>query len=307
MSAIVFGSLNMDVVTRTPRFPQPGETIAGLSFSTVPGGKGANQAVAASRLGVPTYLVGRVGSDDFGRVLLARLRDAGVNVDGVKIDKDTHSGVATIAIDNRGENHIIVVPGANGCVDASDVDRLARLLPQAKVLLLQLEIPLDTVKAAINVARDVGVRVILDPAPAPSEFPPELYRQIDIISPNEVEASQLTGICVECPESAAQAADRLREWGVETAIVKLGDRGVYCATAGDGFFLPAFAVDAVDTVAAGDAFNGALAAALDRDLSWREAVTQAAAAGAIATTQPGAQTAMCDRSTLEAFLQRRRV
>ena len=307
MSAIVFGSLNMDVVTRTPRFPKPGETIAGLSFSTVPGGKGANQAVAASRLGVPTYLVGRVGSDDFGRVLLARLRDAGVNVDGVKVDCHTHSGVATIAIDNCGENNIIVVPGANGCVDASDVDRLKRLLPQAKVLLLQLEIPLETVKAAITVARDVGVRVILDPAPAPSEFPPELYRQIDIITPNEVEACQMTGIRVECPESAAQAAGRLREWGVGTAIVKLGDRGVYCATAGVRFFLPAFAVDAVDTVAAGDAFNGALADALERDLSWREAVIQAAAAGAIATTQAGAQTAMCDRSTLEAFLQERRV
>ncbi|MBE9042315.1 ribokinase [Oscillatoriales cyanobacterium LEGE 11467] len=323
MSAIVVGSINMDLVTRASRFPQPGETLIGRNFSTVTGGKGANQAVAAARLGIETHLVGRVGADEFGQVLLAGLRGAGVNIDAVEIDKQTHSGVAAIVTNDTGENNIIVVPGANHRVDTSEIDRLASLLPQARVLLLQLEIPLDCVTTALDVACNQGVRVILDPAPVPLNFPRELYRKIDIITPNEVEASQLTGICVECPDSAAKAADRLLQWGVGTAIVKLGHQGAYCATTdvreaspssesvaaprSNRFFVPAFSVAAVDTVAAGDAFNGALAAAIARDVSWREALTQAAAAGAIATTQPGAQTALCDRLTLESFLRERQV
>ncbi|MDY6938787.1 MAG: ribokinase [Cyanobacteriota bacterium] len=305
MRAIVFGSINMDLVTRVPRFPRSGETLMGSSFSTVPGGKGANQAVAAARLGIPTTMVGRVGGDEFGEVLLDGLRESGVDVGGVTIDDRTHSGVAAIAIDARGENNIIVVPGANDRVNSSDLQNLETRLPSAKVLLVQLEIPLETVRAAVRLARNAGVRVAFDPAPVPADFPRQLYREIDIITPNEVEASQLTGICVESPESAALAADRLRAWGVGTAIVKLGAQGVYCATADDSFFVPAFAVDAVDTVAAGDAFNGALAAAIVGDLSWHQAVTRAAAAGAIATTQPGARSALCDRPTLEAFLQER--
>ncbi len=293
----------MDLVTRTPRLPIAGETLQGYEFFTAPGGKGANQAVAAARLGISTQIVGRLGDDDFGRQLLAGLQAADVQTDGILVDESASSGVAVIAVDDAGENNIIIVAGANGCVNQQDVERLSDLLPGAAALLLQFEIPLPAVLAAAQAARQAGVLVILDPAPAKENIPPELYPLIDIITPNEIEASQLVGFPVEGQEAAAKASAELRQRGVGTVIVKLGAQGVFCAAGAETFFVPAFSVRAVDTVAAGDAFNGALAAALADGRSLRDAVVWGAAAGAISATKAGAQPSLPDRKTFDAFLK----
>lgn len=300
---IVFGSINMDLVARTPSLPVPGETLLGYSLATVPGGKGANQAVAVARLHTPTVMVGRVGEDDFGQTLLTSLQTAGVDTTDVWVDDSQHSGVAMIAVDDYSENSIIVIPGANGAIDASDVDRLTHHLPGAAALLLQFEIPFPAVLAAAEAAHKAGVRVILDPAPARSDFPADLYSFISIITPNAVEATQLVGFPVNDPATASQAAAVLHQRGVETVVIKLGAEGVLCATPDDAFFVPAFPVQAIDTVAAGDAFNGGLTAALAERLSIRQAITWGAATGALATTKEGAQSSLPERATVEAFLK----
>lgn len=303
MTIVVLGSINIDLVAKVHRFPHPGETVSGTEFFTSAGGKGANQAVAAARLGLSTHLVGRVGADAFGQQLLHGLREYQVECDRISIDDSTHSGVAVISVAARGENQIVVIPGANGRINASDVEGLQDLLPQASALLLQLEIPMPAVIAAARSALEAGVPVILDPAPAPEYLPPELYPLIDIITPNEVEASQLTGLPVNSPQTAAAAAEVLLERGAKRAIVTLGAQGVFCATGKENFAIPAFDLPVVDTVGAGDAFNGGLAAALEADLSLRQAVTWGAAAAALAVSAAGAQAAMPDRATFEAFLK----
>jgi ribokinase len=313
-SIIVFGSINIDLVSKTPRLPLPGETLTGRSFATVPGGKGANQAVAIARLGVPAYMVGRVGGDNFGRELLASLQAAGVQTEYVLVDESISSGIAAIAVDDNGENQIIITPGANGQVDETDVERLQSLMQKipsrppsqgdlgGSILLLQLEIPLNAVIAAAQAAKAVGVKIILDPAPA-QNLPEELYPLVDIITPNETEAGRLVGFAVEGQAAATEAAQILLQKGVGNAIVKLGAKGVVCATKAATFFTPAFPVTPVDTVAAGDAFNGGLAVALAERLPLKQAIVWGAAAGALAATRSGAQAAMPDRETFKRFLQ----
>ncbi|MEL7034191.1 MAG: ribokinase [Cyanobacteria bacterium J06592_8] len=303
MSVIVFGSINMDLVAKTPRLPSPGETLKGNQFFTAPGGKGANQAVAAARLGALTYLVGRVGEDGFGQELLAHLQETGVQTQGIKVDSRTSSGVAIIAVDQNSENTIIIVPGANGCVESSDVNRLKNLLSDATVLLLQLEVPLPAILSTAKIAQEVGVKVILDPAPAPTELPDELYALIDIITPNETETKQLTGFDLSLEENWIKAADFFRHRGVKTVILKLGARGVFCMDSSGSFQAEAFPVQAIDTVAAGDAFNGAMAAAFEEGLSLKEAIVWGTTAGALATTKLGAQPSLPDRETFDAFLK----
>jgi ribokinase len=303
MSIVVFGSLNMDLVTRTDRLPRPGETLMGRQFFTTPGGKGANQAVAAAKLGVPTILVGRVGQDDFGQELLTGLRSFQVQTDGIDRDASTHTGVAVINVADTGENQIIGIAGANGNLDASDVDRLKSYLPTAKILLLQLEIALPAVRRAVQTAHQAGIPIMLDPAPVPSASIADLYPLIDLLVPNEVEAGQLVGFPVRDAQTAAQAAQVLRSQGAKTVIVKLGAQGAYCLPEkGEPFFTAAFAVQAIDTVAAGDAFAGGLAVAWVEGRPLAEAILWGCAAGALATTQVGAQVAMSDRSTFEQFL-----
>jgi ribokinase len=303
---IVFGSINMDLVAKTPRLPVAGETLQGYEFFTAPGGKGANQTVAAARLGVPTQMVGRVGGDEFGRQLLVGLQAAGVQTDGVLVDEATSSGVAVITVDDAGENNIIIIAGANGRLNETDVERLSSRLPGAAALLMQFEIPMPVVQQAAQAAHSAGVPVILDPAPV-RDVPTELYPLVDIITPNQLEASGLVGFPVDGQETAAKASAELRQRGVGTVIVKLGAQGVFCATAEETFFVPAFSVQAVDTVAAGDAFNGALAVALTEGRPMREAVVWGAAAGAISATKAGAQPSLPNRETFEAFLQERGV
>jgi ribokinase len=306
MAVIVLGSINIDIVAKVNRLPIAGETVHGSDFFTTAGGKGANQAFAAARLGVKTHLVGRVGGDRFGQELLTSLRDASVLTEHVVVDDRAPSGAAVIIVDRYGENQIAIVAGANGNVGQSDVESMGNLLPQAKVLLMQLEIPLSTVELAAGIARDRHVPIVLDPAPARSDISAQLYAAIDIITPNETEASKLLGMTVRDPESAQRAAIAFREKGVGTAIVKLGSQGVVCATASETFFMPAFHVPAIDTVAAGDAFNGALAAAIANGLSIKQAVLWGVAAGALCATKSGAQAAMPSFEELKGFLDKHR-
>jgi len=300
---IVFGSINMDLVARVPRLPTPGETLLGQNFSTVPGGKGANQAVAIARLGIPTIMIGRVGGDQFGEELLNELKAAKIQTKDVLVDTSVSSGVALIAVDDRSENQIIVIAGVNGNVNEIDVARLIPHLSSATALLLQLEIPIATVKLAAQAAKKADVTVILDPAPA-AEIPADLYPLIDIITPNSVEAEQLVGFPIDSPSLTSEAASILQKRGVKTVIIKLGAKGGFCATPEEAFFFPAFEVEAIDTVAAGDAFNGGLAAALAEGYSIREAVTWGAATGALSTTRLGAQSSLPDREQVMKMVRR---
>jgi ribokinase len=302
MTVVVFGSINMDLVVRTPRLPALAETITGHEFFTAPGGKGANQAVAAARLGVPTQMVGRVGGDAFGQELRQNLASAGADVSAVFTDPAVSSGVAVIAVDDNAQNNIIIVPGANGRVGHDDLDRLEASLDGATVLLLQFEVPLDAVVAAARLAHQRGIIVVLDPAPA-QPLPAELYSLVDILTPNEVEAGQLAGTAIKNQTDAAGAAKNLLSLGVKTVIIKMGALGVlYAQAGGESTFVPAFKVEAVDTVAAGDAFNGGLAAALLEGKPLPEAVRWGAAAGALSATKMGAQPSMPTRAEFDAFL-----
>jgi len=297
-----FGSLNMDLVCQTPRLPRPGETLLGQQFTTVPGGKGANQAVAVARLGVPTTMIGRVGNDGFGHSLINSLNAAGVAAEAVVLDTQAPTGVALIVVDNGGQNQIVVVPGANGLVGDREVQSLRDRLRTGDGLLLQLEVPLVAVQQATQVAQDKGATVILDPAPAPDALPDDLMVQVDWLTPNQTEASQLVGFAVTDVASAWAAAQILRQRGPRCVIIKLGEQGAVVATPTHGFHQPALAVHAVDTVAAGDAFNGGLAAGLIDGLSPEPAVQWATTVAAYAVTQRGAQRSMPTRSQVDALL-----
>lgn len=302
---VVFGSLNMDLVVKTPQLPVVGETIAGESLAMIPGGKGANQAIAVSRLGIPCQIVGRVGKDSFGEHLLQSLQTNGVDTTGVLIDETAHTGVALITVDQNGENQIIVIPEANGNLDETDVERLRPHLEGAAFLLLQLEVPLAVVGAAAELAQGMGVKVILDPAPA-QELPFALYSKIDIITPNAQEAETLVGFPVTDADSAQKAATQLQSKGVKTVMITLGKQGVYCVNGEESFFVPAFDIEPIiDTVAAGDAFNGGLAVALSGGMNLQRSIICGSAAGALTVTQAGAQSALPDHKSLSAFLKER--
>jgi ribokinase len=303
MSIAVFGSINMDLVARTPRLPAPGETLTGHSFRTVPGGKGANQAVACARLGAHTHMIGRVGGDEFGRSLLASLNQDGINTARIAIDHSVSSGVAVIAVDDAAENTIIVIPGANGQVSQPDLGRLEAVIRECQLLLLQLELPLETVVMAADLARRSGVGVILDPAPA-KPLPSDIYELVNVLTPNTTEAEMLVGFPVEGSDSAASAARTLLARGAEHVTIKMGALGAYVAGPEGERLYPAIPVTAVDSVAAGDAFNGALAVALAEGRPFSEAVHWALAGGACAVTKEGAQPSMPDREALLDLLKR---
>jgi len=303
MSILVFGSLNMDLVVRSPRLPQPGETLTGSDFATIPGGKGANQAVAAARQGITTAMIGRVGADDFGHQLRHALTVDSVNVEAVKVDAETHTGVAAITVAQSGENQIVIVPGANGRVDATDVAGLTHSLAAAQLLLLQCEIPGAIVAQAAQLAHAAGVTVILDPAPVPDFDLTPVYPAIDILTPNQVEAAQLTGLPVNNVTAAEGAIAHLQQQGASTVLVKLGEQGVLCGMPQETFYVPAYDVSVVDTVAAGDAFNGGLAVALSEGQPLRQAVAWASATAALSVGKAGAQPSMPRRSQVAEFLR----
>lgn len=301
MSVVVLGSINMDLTTYVPRLPVPGETLFGTSFITVPGGKGFNQAVAAGRLGAKTKFIGRVGDDAFGTAVLELVANEPIDMSGVTIDPEHGTGLAVISVDEQAENAIIVVSGANMAHDTSEVERCRAALTGAKVLLLQMESPLTTSLAAARLAQAQGVPVIFDPAP-PQPMPDAAYALCQIITPNETETEVLVGFRPTNAAEAEQAAQILRQRGVTTAVIKLGAQGVYFQTAASSGFIPPFTVQAIDSVAAGDAFNGGLAVAIAEGLPIAEAVRWGAAAGALATTKAGASSAMPTRAELLALL-----
>ena len=297
----VVGSLNMDLVARAPRIPEPGETIIGGEFCNVPGGKGANQAVAAARIGALVSMVGRVGSDAFAEPLLHNLASDGIDHTFVTRDSEAATGVALIVVDDVGQNSIVVASGANMRFSPTDVDAAKAAIAAADVVLLQLESPLDAVTRAAEIARAHGVRVVLNPAPA-RPLPATLLSLVDVLVPNESETELLTGLPVGDQAEAEAAAAALQEMGVGTVILTLGERGALLAREGEVTLLPAFDVTPVDTTAAGDAFVGGLGVALAEGKTLAEAVRWGNAAGALATTRLGAQPSLPTRGALEALL-----
>jgi ribokinase len=288
---VVVGSLNMDLVVRVARMPRPGETIPGRDFQTIPGGKGANQAAAAARLGGRVAMVGRVGNDAFGPPLIENLKRLGADTGHVHLDGAAATGTAMIVVDDAGQNSIVIAAGANGCVGREDVDRIDRLLSRAQCLLLQFEVPLDAVQYAMERARGHGVKVILNPAPARS-VPPGFLSGVDYLIPNESEASLLSGIQVRDLASAEEAACRLQSDGGPVVILTLGERGALLVSRETVCHVPAHRVEAVDTTAAGDAFIGGLAMGLVQGYPLEEAVRYATCAGTLAVTRFGAQTSL---------------
>jgi ribokinase len=300
---VVVGSTNTDMTVRVPTIPAPGETLLGRDFRITAGGKGANQAVAAARAGAAVVFVTAVGTDNFGNRALENFTREGIDVSLVRQVASAPSGVALIFVDDAGENSIAVAPGANSELRPQDVGPLARLLEAGDVLLLQLEIPLETVAAAVRVAAARQARVMLNPAPAQA-LPDALLHGVSLITPNEHEAERLTGVALDDDERAlARAAGILHERGVSGAIITLGPRGAFISD-GAGEHVRAFAVDAVDTTAAGDVFNGAMAAALVEGRSIREAVQFASAAAAISVTRHGAQDSAPARREIDDLLCR---
>jgi ribokinase len=298
----VVGSVNMDLVVKAPRLPQVGETVLGGAFGTFAGGKGANQAVAAARLGAAVAMVGRVGADAFGQALRNGLAAEGVDVTHLREDDHAPTGVALITVDDAGRNTIVVASGANMRVVREDVDAAREVITRSQVVLLQLELPLSVVHYAADVAAAAGCRVVLDPAPAPSDsLPDSLYRLLAVVNPNEVEARALTGVDVADPDGARRAAEVLLARGCGAAVIKRGERGAYVAAGGLRESVPAVPVQAVDTTAAGDAFAGALAVALAEGRDLLAAVRFATVAAAVSVTRLGAQPSMPRRTEVEAL------
>jgi ribokinase len=304
---VVVGSLNADFVINVSRFPVQGETITGQAFRVFPGGKGANQAYAAARLGGHVSMVGQVGNDAHAAWLKQNLASAGVDVSHVRQDQSVSSGIATITIDDHGQNQIIVVPGANGTFGPQELEQSRPLIAAARLVLLQLEVPLETVQAAASCARESGALVILDPAPA-RDIPDSLLACADYITPNETELAIMTNTPPELltRDRAENLARQLAERGGGKVIVKMGAQGALLISNGDAHFWPAVPVKAVDSTAAGDAFNAAFAWGLGDGLTEQEAGAFASAAAACSVTRPGAQPSMPARSDVESLLLQKR-
>jgi len=298
MTIVVVGSLNMDLVVRTPRHPEIGETIIGTEFQTFPGGKGANQAVAAARLGGAVRMVGRVGSDSFGESLLSTLVADGVDTRFIRRDPEASTGVALITVDEAGRNTIVVASGANAQLTPKDVSDAEELFRDAAVLVLQLESPIPAITQAIELARKYGARVILNPAPA-RKLEYNFLRGVDYLIPNQTELSLLTGL-----DSIQESIAYLHNVGIAHLIVTLGEDGSIVAENGQVIQLKALPVKAIDTTAAGDAFVGAFAVALTEGLDTLSAAKWGNAAGAIAVTRPGAQPSLPNRKEFDEFLLR---
>lgn len=294
---VVVGSINMDLVARTPTIPRPGQTLIGTDFTTTPGGKGANQAVAVARLGYPVAMVGAVGEDVFATALLNNLKSAGVQISAIQCVNGP-SGVAPISVADSGENAIVVVPGANAKVDAACIDRHAALIQSAGMVLCQLELPIETTLHVLNVCAEAHVPVMLDPAPA-APLPHSGWPLIAWCTPNETEANFYAG----SGQSSEQTAQKLLALGLHGVVLKRGSEGAFVATAsGEAAWIKPFAVHAIDTVAAGDCFNGAFAVALMDGHSPVDAARFASAAAAISVTRRGAQSSMPARAEVDALL-----
>jgi ribokinase len=306
---VVVGSLNMDFVVAVERLPAPGETVIGSNFEMHPGGKGANQAYAAGKLGagnVATRMIGRVGYDVFGDSLKASLSAAGVDVSAVHGTRSAATGVALIPVEKSGQNSIVVASGANHALAAAEVEAMRPVIRGASFVLFQLESPLDTVTAAMKLAHEEGSRTILDPAPA-RPLDPKLLAMVDILTPNETEASILAGLPPErvSLENVPSLGRRLLDLGPKSVVLKLGEQGCYYFDGQTELRSPAFPMEARDTTAAGDTFNAALAVALTEGQTLADALRFANAAAGISVTRVGAQTSIPARSEVDALLLRK--
>ena len=288
---LVVGSSNTDMVIKTHKFPVPGETILGGRFLMNAGGKGANQAVAAARLGGLVTFVGKIGDDIFGKQAVQQLEDEGINVDFVAVDAENPSGVAMITVDRNAENSIVVAPGSNGTLSSVDFDRAVSKLDESDYVLMQLEIPITTVEYIARQATQKKKKVILNPAPA-AFLSEELLKNLYLITPNETEAELLTGIKVTDETSAMKAASVLHEKGVDIVIITMGAAGAYLFAEGKSEIIKAPRVEAVDTTAAGDTFNGALVVALSEGKAIHEAIAFANKAASVSVTRIGAQSSV---------------
>jgi ribokinase len=293
---LVVGSINMDLVVRVPHSPKPGETVLGGDFETFPGGKGANQAVAAARMGGEVTMVGRVGNDDFGNTLIQGLVEDKIKTTHVIKDSKARTGVAMISVAADGENMIVVASGANANVSVEDVGNTRSLMRETDLLLVQLECPLETVTAAIELAKAYGVPVVLNPAPAQT-LPKSLLKNVDYLTPNQNELLILTG-----EANLKDGIEKIQKWGLKNLIITLGANGARVISEGIDQHIPAHEITAVDTTAAGDAFNGALAVAIAEGKPLLDAVSYGMAAGALASTKRGAQPSLPTRDAVENLL-----
>jgi ribokinase len=301
----VVGSSNIDLVVKSQRLPLPGETILGGRFLMVPGGKGANQAVAAAKLGADVFFVAKLGDDIFGTQSFENFKKEGVNTKYVSRTNKALSGVASIVVDNAGNNSIVVAPGANQQLSPQDVKKAARAIASCGAVVAQLEIPIETVEFAAGLAKKFGIPFILDPAPA-RKLNPKLLEMTDVIKPNETEAGILTGIEVKDEKTARKAAQNLFERGVKTVILTLGAKGALLFNKDINEFFPAKKVKAVDSTAAGDAFVGGLAFCIAAGQSLLEAVMFANDVAALSVTKMGAQTSMPSMKEVEKFRKSRK-
>jgi ribokinase len=298
---LVVGSTNMDMVVLTEKFPKPGETLLGKKFQTFPGGKGANQAVGVAKLGKKTFFITKMGDDDFRKKLTDNLSENGVGIDDILIDKAESTGIALITVDGSGENEIIVIAGSNMKLEPEDINSKKDIFGKAEILLLQLEIPLESIIAAVALANENNIKIILNPAPA-RELPDELLSKIDFITPNETELETLTGVKISDDSTIILGAKKLIDKGVKNVIVTLGDKGAYLINHEQNEFFPAKKVKATDTTAAGDAFNAGFAYALSEKYQLGEAIKFANVTAAIAVTRMGAQASMPNKSEVLSLL-----
>lgn len=298
---VIVGSLNMDLVIRAQRLPRPGETLAGDTFGTVPGGKGANQAVAAARLGASVAMIGCVGDDAYGAQLRDALLAERIDCQGLTTVPGVSTGIASIVVDAASQNAIVIVAGANGALTPAVVEGFDPLLAAARIVICQLEVPTETVRATLSRARELGKTVILNPAPASAPLPADWYPLIDYLIPNESEAQALTGITVDSPAAAEQAAAVMLAAGTGSVIITLGERGTVRANADGCVHLPATVVKALDTTAAGDTFVGGFAAALADGQPELAAIRFGQVAAALSVTRAGAQPSIPTFAEVEDF------
>jgi ribokinase len=286
---LVIGSSNTDMVIKTARFPKPGETIIGGEFFMFPGGKGANQAVAAARMGADVTFITKVGKDIFGQQSIDGFNKEGINTNYILTDPLIASGTAIIIVNDQGENEIVVASGSNGKLSSSDIDTANETVSSSDIILVQLEIPIDTVEHILTQGRVLGKKCILNPAPA-QKLPSEIYNGLFLITPNETEAEIITGIRYNSEEDLAKIASALLGLGVQNVIITLGANGSYFNNGKEEFTVPANKVEAIDSTAAGDVFNGCLSVAIAEGKPWREAIEMAGKYASISVTRMGAQT-----------------
>lgn len=300
----VIGSINVDHILGLEHFPHPGQTLNGQSYQVAFGGKGANQAVAAGRSGANTSFIACVGDDALGHEIKQQLEQDHIDTHAIQVVKQQSTGVALIFVNQHAENFIGIHSGANACLDSNYIHQHADLIRRSNAILLQLETPLSSILCAAQIAQAAGVKVVLNPAPA-CELPEELLRLVDIITPNETEALSLTHVIIHDEKDAAEAACVLHQKGIKTVVITMGSRGVWLSESGQGQLIPGFKVDAIDTIAAGDTFNGAFVTALLEGKSSVEAARFANAAAAIAVTRSGAQPSVPWRHEIDDFLASR--